>query len=175
MDNLITNLHNVINYSPLLTPMDIKWCPLVVNALKLNFDGSSIGNLGPSAIGGTIIDDSGSCLVAFLGPLGMGDALSAELKALLCGVKLIHSKGLSSHRIEVEGDSAVVIGWMGSGSPAPWRMPHILKELAFLVSSLNISFKWILREAKAVANRLAKRGVEKDFIYVGSLEKEMML
>lgn len=102
VDNLIRNLHNVINYSPLVTPMDIRWCPLVVNALKLNFDGSSIGNMGPSGIGGTIIDNSGSCLVTFSGPLSMGDALSAELKVFLCGVKLIHSKGLSSHKIEVE-------------------------------------------------------------------------
>lgn len=54
-------------------------------------------------------------------------------------------------------------------------MYHILKELAFLVSSLNISFKWITREVNAMVDRLAKRGVENDFIYMSNLEKEMML
>lgn len=90
-------------------------------------------------------------------------------------MRLIHSKGVSSYKIKVEGDSAVVIGWMGRGSPDLWRLSHILKQVAFLVSSLNVSFNWIPREANAVVDRLAKKGVAKDCIFMGSLEEEMLL
>lgn len=145
------------------------------NTLKFNFVGSSLGNSGPSGIGGSKYDALRTCIVAYSGPLGHGDSLFVEIKALLFGLTLLHFKGVASHNIEVERDSAVVIGWMRSGSPGSWRLSHIIKEAAFLVSSLNISFRWIMREADEGADKLAKRGVEKDFIFVGSLEEEMLL
>lgn len=59
----------------------------------------------------------------------------------------------------VEGDSTAVISWMNSEKKGPWRLSNLLKEAVFLVSSLNISSKWIPRKANEVADGLAKRGV----------------
>lgn len=174
VDDIIRNSYIIIESSPL--PMQVVhwWQLLGENTLKLNFDGSSLGNPGPLGMGGTIYDASGTCIVAFSGPLGYGDPLNAKIKALLYGLRLIHSKGMVSHNIKVEGDSAIVIGWMAFRSNDLWKLSHIIKEAAFLASSLNISFKWIPREANEGADRLVKRGVAKASIYVGSLEEIMM-
>lgn len=96
-----------------------------------------------------------------------------EVMALLFGLRLIHSKGLYSTPIVMEGDSANVIRWIKNESPGPWRLFHLLKEVAFLVSSLNISFRWIPREANEVIDGLAKRGVDKEDVDVGSSVEEM--
>lgn len=174
-DDIIRNPHIIIVSSIITMQVVHRWKPPGENTLKLNFDGSSMENLGPSSMGGTIYDGSGSCMVAFLGPLGVRDSINKEIKALLYGLCLIHSKGLASHNIEVEGDSAVVIGWMVHGSCGPWKLSYIIKEVVFLASSLNISFKWVPRETNEEVDRLAKRGVDKESTFVGSLEEEMMM
>lgn len=87
--------------------------------LKLNFDGCSLGNLGPSGFGGLISDALGSCVVGFSGPLGSGDAVFVEIKALLFGLWLIHSKGDLHIPFIVEGDSTIVIGWLKGGKKGP--------------------------------------------------------
>lgn len=78
-----------------------------------------------------------------------------------------------SYNIEVEGDSTVVIGWMRNGSGGPWRF-FIYSRKRFFWFLFENPFKWIPREANEEADRLAKRGVEKEFIFVGSLEEERL-
>lgn len=68
----------------------------------------------------------------------------------------------------------MVIKWL-SGQGGAWRLSHAIKEAIFLASSLNISFKWIPREANEVADGLATRGVQKESTFVGSLDEEMIL
>lgn len=70
--------------------------------------------------------------VLYSGPLGLGDSLTAKTKALLFGLRLLHSKGAMSQNIEEKGDSACA---------GLWRLSHLIKKMVFLVSSLNISFK----------------------------------
>lgn len=135
--------------------------PPIGVALKLNFDGSSLGNPSPSRCGGLSSDASGDCVVAYSSPLGLGDAVQAEIKALLVGLRLFHSRGDLHIPLVVEGDLAIAIEWMKSGSPGPWRISHLIKETVFLASTLNISFSWIPREANFVADGLAKKGVSK--------------
>lgn len=161
VDYLVRDLPNIMKSNPHTPQVAHCWLLPVGNVLKLNFEGNSYGNLGQSGMGGTIYDTSGSCIVVFSVPLGNGDALFAELKALLFGLRLIHSRGLSFQYIEVKGDSEVVIRWMVSGSHGSWRLSHLLKEVTFLVSSWNISFKWTPREANVGADKLAKRESQK--------------
>lgn len=163
MDSLLRHLLIVILSYPQAPQVVQFWSPPNGNLVKLNFDGCSIGNLGPSGMGGSLFASLGHHNIIFSGPLELGDLLTAELKALLFGLKLIHSKRLADHIIEVEGDLAVVIEWMRRGGGGPWRLSHAIKEAVFLASSLNNSFKWIPRKANAVANGLAKRGVQKEY------------
>lgn len=57
-------------------------------ALKLNVNGSSKGNPGSSGVGCFVRDGSAKVLLAVSLYFGFGDSVSAELKALLKGLKL---------------------------------------------------------------------------------------
>lgn len=175
MDYLIRDMHDIIKSCLHVPKADHVWFPTSGNGLKLTFDGSLYENLGQSGIGGSIYDSTGSCIMVFSSPLEDSDALLAELKVVLFGLRLIHFRGLSSHYIEVEGDSKVIIKWMKNEGKGLWRPSHLLKETAHLVSSLNISFKWIPRKANVGADRLAKRGVTKESMFMGSIKKEKLL
>ncbi|KAH9319410.1 hypothetical protein KI387_021179, partial [Taxus chinensis] len=62
------------------TPPEGQW--------KLNFDGASRGNPGPSGAGCIIRDDRGLLIHAGSFPLQVGTSNSAEAQALLEGVKM---------------------------------------------------------------------------------------
>ncbi|KAL4194263.1 hypothetical protein AMTRI_Chr05g67750 [Amborella trichopoda] len=77
--------------------------PPPVGLVKLNFDGCSLGNLGPASAGGAFRDHGGNNLATFLEFLGNFDSQSAEPLALLMGLKLFNPVwGLP---LVVEGDT----------------------------------------------------------------------
>lgn len=90
VDSLLRELPIIINSAPSCFQVIHSWSLPTGNVLKLNFDGSLMGNLGPAGIGGTIFDASGSSLVVNLGPLGIRYSLYAESMALLFGLRIIH-------------------------------------------------------------------------------------
>lgn len=75
-------------------------------AIKLNFDDCGLTNSGPSGISGIFRDAHGTCIQSFSGPLGVGDVITAETKALLHGLRLVLSMGLHHLSLEMEGDEA---------------------------------------------------------------------
>ncbi|XP_068639159.1 uncharacterized protein [Aristolochia californica] len=85
------------------------WVPPEVGYLKLNFDGSSLGNPGIAGFGGVISDSFGNQWFSYAAPLGISDSTSAELHGLLNGLRTFKDK--CSGPIHIEGDSKVVIGW----------------------------------------------------------------
>ncbi|XP_068649058.1 uncharacterized protein [Aristolochia californica] len=87
--------------------------------LKLNFDGSSLGNPGISSFKGVISDHSSNQLFSYVGPLGISDSTSAELHGLLSGFRVFRDK--CNDPLHIEGNSKVVIGWCENASPPPWR------------------------------------------------------
>lgn len=72
MDSLLRDFPIIINSAPSSPQVIHNWSLPIGNALKLNFDGSSMGNPGPAGLGGTIFDASGDSLVAYSGPLSSG-------------------------------------------------------------------------------------------------------
>lgn len=94
-----------------------------------------------------------------------GDAVQAEMKSLLVGLRLIHSRDLIHTPIIIEGDLTNAIGWMKYGNSGPWCLSHLIKEATFLVCSMNSSFVWIPKEANLVADGLAKREVNKEVLF----------
>lgn len=79
-----------------------------VIALKLNFDGFSIGNLGLGGFGCVIRDCNGTIIQAICGPLGVCNSLKAEALGLLFGLHELKPMGVMA--CCVLGDSNVVIG-----------------------------------------------------------------
>jgi len=81
-------------------------CP---RSLKLNFDGSSEGNLGLAGFGCVVRDCHGSIVCVIAGSIGSCDSTKAESMELLMGLREL--KNLKFSKVSVEGDSLVVIGW----------------------------------------------------------------
>lgn len=82
-------------------------CPLCVCFFKLNFNGTVVGNLGPSGIGGIIRGHSFSSILSLFGPSGFCFVDEAKMIALRTGLRQIASLSLSN--IIAEGDSFCAI------------------------------------------------------------------
>ena len=61
--------------------------------IKVNTDGSSLGNPGPAGFGGLARDDQGKWLTGFAGFIGDATILKAELWAVREAMMLIKEKG----------------------------------------------------------------------------------
>ncbi|XP_077228528.1 uncharacterized protein LOC143861493 [Tasmannia lanceolata] len=83
------------------------WKPPAQGILRLNFDGSSMGNPRPLGIGGLLRDEDGVVLWAFRGPIGVAEASEAEFHAAHQDIKMLQNVDLN--KVVVEGDSLNVI------------------------------------------------------------------
>jgi ribonuclease HI len=100
------------------------WSPPTLG-YKLNFDGSSRGNPGPSGIG-VVRNVNASVILSLKGPIGDSDAAYAELMALSEGFKQAINFNLLP--LVVEGDSADVIHWSQFGR-CPWRFVYLIAKI----------------------------------------------
>lgn len=82
--------------------LTIKWLTPKPGFIKLNIDGCSKGNPGPSGAGGIIRNEQGQMIIAFAMPLGNMSNNLAEAPALKNGIELCISKGIKN--LEVESD-----------------------------------------------------------------------
>ena len=81
----------------------IKREPLEFSLVKINFDGSSRGNLGESGIGIFLRNHLGEVLTFYAAPISYGTNNMEEAYALLEG--LILAKRMSLSCLHIEGDS----------------------------------------------------------------------
>lgn len=65
-----------------------------------------------------------------------------------------------------------VISWLESDRKGPWRLSHLVKQVYFFASSVNISFKWIPRKANLMADVLAKRRVVRESTFTSNIMDE---
>lgn len=72
---------------------EITWSLPSTNAIKLNLDGSSLGNPGPSGYGVLLQNSQGEWLQGFKGFWGHATNLYAKFIALLKGVQLAWDRG----------------------------------------------------------------------------------
>ena len=131
--------------------------------LKLNFDGSALGNLGKVGVGGVIREEDG-IILSYSGPAGFCSINKAELLALNVGLR--EASRMNPQRLLVTGDSASVLQWALNPSTAPWYLADLSEEMAQMSTALNISFSHIRRSANAEADRLAKEGVHKPSLII---------
>ncbi|XP_077250997.1 uncharacterized protein LOC143890267 [Tasmannia lanceolata] len=91
------------------------WEPPRSGFLKLNFDGSNLGNPGPAGIGGILRVEDGNtrCVV---------ESNEAEMRAAHNGILMLEQHRLNN--VIVEGDSSNVIKWLEGSSSPPWRFAH---------------------------------------------------
>ncbi|KAL6190194.1 hypothetical protein ACLB2K_036592 [Fragaria x ananassa] len=135
--------------------MNIKWNPPSHGRIKINFDGSVQGN---SAAGGFILrTENGNSLTAASFYSGTTTVPVAEAMALRNSLICAKSRGIT--KIEVEGDSKLVIDAVNGVSTPPWRLLKLIQDIKTLSNSFEfVCFKHVFREANFVANALANLG-----------------
>ncbi|KAF5459726.1 hypothetical protein F2P56_019648 [Juglans regia] len=132
------------------------WSKPAQGRVKLNTDGSSLGNPGESGAGGVIRDMHGTLLLAFAKNLGYGNSTYAELRALVEGVK--HCKNMNFSAVDIEMDSKVILAWLDKNRCGSWYLEDVWEELQLQLINMDIRFMHIHREGNAVADWLARRG-----------------
>jgi len=91
--------------------------PPIVNSFKWNADGSTLGKLEPSGIGGVLRNHHGHLLGIFSLSVGILDSNIAELRVV---VELSASNCLLHYRhIIIKSNSANVISWMHNSHNRP--------------------------------------------------------
>lgn len=100
-------MEDVVFSSPAEFSIMPRWYPTPLGTLKLNFDGSAIGNSVLTGVLGIICSDKGSVVLSFFGPEGHCSINQAELMSLNTGLLEAYSCNLQG--ILFEGDSFCII------------------------------------------------------------------
>ncbi|KAL6130662.1 hypothetical protein ACLB2K_069041 [Fragaria x ananassa] len=135
--------------------MDIRLFPPSHDRVKINFNGSIRSN---SAAGGFIIrTETEKSLAATCFNLGTTTVPVAE--AIVLRNSLIYAKNQGLSKIEVEGDSKLVIDVVNGVSSPPWKLLKFVQDIKAFSSSFEfVKFKYVFREANFVTNALANLG-----------------
>ncbi|KAL6195302.1 hypothetical protein ACLB2K_030922 [Fragaria x ananassa] len=123
--------------------------------IKINFDGSVRRNAGSGRF--ILRSDSGKPLVTVAFNLGIKSVPVAEALTLINSLACAKERG--STKIELEGDSKLVIDGINGTSDPPWRLLRLFHDIRKLSYSFEaISFKHVFREINFVANSLTNLG-----------------
>lgn len=127
--------------------------------VKLNFDGASRGNPGIAGIGCCIHNSKGEEIFALAYPLGICSNNEAELRALQEGIKLC--KILKAGKINIEGDSAIIINALRKGNMPNWKLNVVLTNILNDIQSFEeVIFNHVYREGNSRADQLANKGAD---------------
>ena len=126
--------------------------------IKLNTDGSAIGNLGLAGAGGLLRDGLGEWISGFSLHLGLASNNMAELAALRQGLIIAWDMGFKF--IHLELDSMIVLTWLVEKKDTyPINMLHLICDCRNLLArEWEVHVLHVYREANACADALAKRG-----------------
>ncbi|XP_042486522.1 uncharacterized protein LOC122066747 [Macadamia integrifolia] len=115
-----------------LPPLEVPWCKPHPNWLKLNVDGSALGNPGRAGAGGVARDHDGQVQDAFSIFLGIKQIYEAEFEAVMEG--FLMAKALDAKGLCIESDSVAVVTAIQSNH-IPWfTLQKWLSLLPFLES-----------------------------------------
>ncbi|CAI9103648.1 OLC1v1002171C1 [Oldenlandia corymbosa var. corymbosa] len=107
------------------TPLFLTWT-LPTNGIKINVDGSSIGNPGDAGCGVVIRDMQGKVILTEAKFIGTASNFQAEVESLVRGMQLCQS--LRFTQIEAETDSKTLVNILANPTSWPWRSKHSLKK-----------------------------------------------
>ncbi|XP_057863873.1 uncharacterized protein LOC131071919 [Cryptomeria japonica] len=103
---LRANLQSKGNPTPEWTPPEKGW-------IKINFDGASRGNPGPSGVGVIARDDHGNILAIAAKRMVDGSNNVAECQAAMEAILMVGKLGVK--KLHLEGDSQVVVNGIARG------------------------------------------------------------
>ena len=136
--------------------------------MKLNTDGSALGNPGRASGGGVIRDHLGHWIKGFSRALGTTNSFIAELWALKDGLIIFKDLGLS--KLIVELDALSVIHMLSSDKSCPIMEPLLSDYRSLFKAIPNKRIQHIYREANQYADALARLGSRVIFSFVVFVE-----
>ena len=132
---------------------NVSWRKPPWGTLKLNFDGSSLTN-NDSTVGAIIRDWEGQLVSVCHKKLGKQRPLTAEALALKVGIQ--HARQLNIDKIQIEGDSKIIIDHLNRKTKCPWEIEMILSDVQILLSTMKeVSFFHVPRMGNRVADKVA--------------------
>ena len=135
----------------------VKWVRPECGWMKLNTDGSALGNPGIAGGGGVIRDWAGNWVAGFSRKIGVATSLVAELWAIRDGLMLCIDRRLTM--VEVESDAKVVVDMLGDSHYSNIAIAPLLEDCRFLLSQIpQVRIKHCYREANRCADKLARKG-----------------
>lgn len=144
---------------------DIRWERPPRGWIKLNTDGSSLGNLGTAGGGGLVRDDSGQWLAGFSQRIGITSSFMAELWALRDGLKCCIDQNFEV--VVVELDARAVIDILSNLNSPNLVVCSLVDDCRWMIAQIpQVLIKHCYREANRCADRLANMGGKQrtDFI-----------
>ncbi|XP_042956358.1 uncharacterized protein LOC122292186 [Carya illinoinensis] len=146
---------------PILAPKPkkvrvVRWSRPLYDWVKLNTDGSSLGNSGLAGAGGVIHDHCGKLCMAYSVSLGQGSNNFAELHGVLEGIRRCYHLGYL--HVEIETDSQLIVNWITNGNCNVWYLEDFWEELQEYLRGMDFCIRHIFREGNAAADFIAKRG-----------------
>ena len=147
----------------------VKWLLSPSGRVKLNVDGSSLGNPGEAGSGGILRDELGRIILAYSCYLGTQNNTFAEISALLIGLRLCGYFDLCN--VEVETDSILVYNWVSKKDKIPVKYSFMLQDVIQLMELIVLKMDYVYREGNITADSLAKNGAKGvTEVYFGELE-----
>ncbi|KAL4569514.1 hypothetical protein LXL04_025153 [Taraxacum kok-saghyz] len=136
------------------------WTAPTYNMLKLNTDGSSKGNPGPSSFGGLIRDGKGRWLCGYIGKMEGKSytSLEAEVWSVFKGLCLIKKKKISNVLIETDCQSILMIGMQGFGESLHPDFKPVVEAMNTIMIQQSCVIIHTRRDGNHCADQLAKLG-----------------
>ena len=143
----------------------IKWERPARGWVKLNTDGSSLGNPGLAGGVGVIQDEEGNWIVGFARNIGITTSFQAELWGLRDGLTLCVECNFSA--VEVELDARSVLDVITSPVCSNSLITSLVDDCKQLATRIPwISFKHCYREANWSTHKLARMGAVQESPFV---------
>uniref|UniRef100_A0A2C9U0T0 RNase H type-1 domain-containing protein n=1 Tax=Manihot esculenta TaxID=3983 RepID=A0A2C9U0T0_MANES len=132
------------------------WQPPPQGWVKLNVDGSCLGNPGPASIGGLLRDTSSNWLCGFGLNIGEMSILNAEIIGISIGLQLAWSMGF--RRVIAESDSLEAVRLINEKDISAHPLGHLIQDCRTLLSlDWCCSLSHVYRERNFSADSLAKQ------------------
>jgi len=136
---------------------EVVWQPPRLGCIKLNIDGSSFGSPSSGAVGVVIRDWENNFLGGFAQNIGHASAFVAELSAAMFAIE----KAVEMHwgDVWIETNSLMVLKALYHQLEVPWMLRVRWLNCIALTQTFTCNFSHIHREGNAVADALAKNGL----------------
>ncbi|KAK9987317.1 hypothetical protein SO802_032268 [Lithocarpus litseifolius] len=135
----------------------VRWIPPPVQWVKLNSDGSSLGNPGRAGGGGVIRNADGKWIKGYARAIGNTTSVAVELWALRDGIQLCLELNLTAVIIEL--DALVVIDLLRNTNQNPNGINNLVADCREGLARIpRVQIQHCYREANKCADALARRG-----------------